>query len=68
MLRNSNLSVKSIARALDFRNTYYFSKLFAKKTGIPPSKWRSAGQNQSNLPRLPKEGDAALKTRKSKQR
>ena len=46
MLRNSSLSVKQIALTLGFRNPYHFSKLFKKKTGMPPrdyrDHWRSA--------------------------
>jgi AraC-like DNA-binding protein len=46
MLRGSNLSVKNIARTLGFQNAYYFSRIFAKKTGVPPTKWRTMGQKK----------------------
>jgi AraC-like DNA-binding protein len=52
MLRGSQLSVKSVALALGFRSIYHFSKLFAKKTGTSPSKWRAAEQNQRRNPEM----------------
>lgn len=43
MLRNSDLSVKHIARVLGFSNVYHFSKLFKNKVGLSPTPWRHRG-------------------------
>ena len=43
MLRNSDFSVKHIARVLGFSNVYHFSKLFKNKTGLAPTPWRHHG-------------------------
>lgn len=43
MLHDPSLSVKEISSQLNFDNQYYFSRLFKKKTGMSPSKWRLAG-------------------------
>lgn len=39
MLEIGELSIKEIAYKLAFEDQYYFSRLFKKKTGVPPSKW-----------------------------
>ncbi len=39
LLESENPTIKEIAFKLGFRDQYYFSRLFKKKTGIPPSKW-----------------------------
>ena len=44
MLRDSTMSVKSIALALGFSNPYHFSKLFKLKTGSSPSDYRQHWQ------------------------
>jgi AraC-like DNA-binding protein len=41
LLQEDNLSVKEIAFMLGFDNQYYFSRIFKKKTGSPPSQWRN---------------------------
>ncbi|KKL19895.1 hypothetical protein LCGC14_2460900 [marine sediment metagenome] len=41
MLRNSDLSVKHIARLLRFSNVYHFSKFFKNRTGVAPTPWRN---------------------------
>ncbi|OQY35327.1 MAG: hypothetical protein B6241_02220 [Spirochaetaceae bacterium 4572_59] len=38
-LEIGELSIKEIAYKLAFEDQYYFSRLFKKKTGVPPSKW-----------------------------
>jgi AraC-like DNA-binding protein len=40
LLENKDASVQSVARQLGFDDPYYFSRLFKKKTGVSPSKWR----------------------------
>jgi len=40
MLLNTNLSVKQIADHLHFADEYYFSNIFKKKIGVPPTKYR----------------------------
>jgi AraC-like DNA-binding protein len=44
MLHDSGLAVKRIAGILGFQDLYHFSKIFKRKTGVSPLKWRSAGQ------------------------
>jgi AraC-like DNA-binding protein/mannose-6-phosphate isomerase-like protein (cupin superfamily) len=41
MLRSSTMSVKQIARVLNFQSPFHFSKLFKKKNGLCPSEFRS---------------------------
>ncbi len=40
LLEQRQFSVKEIAYLLSFDDPYYFSHLFKKKTGLPPSEWR----------------------------
>lgn len=40
LLRDTNLSVKEISSKLCFADEYYFSNVFKKKTGTPPSAYR----------------------------
>lgn len=44
MLSSTNLSIKEIAFSCGFGDALYFSRLFAKKYGVPPSKLRSTMQ------------------------
>lgn len=39
LLQEGYYSVKEIAFKLGFENQYYFSRLFHRKTGVPPSMW-----------------------------
>ncbi len=41
LLSSSTLSIKEIAFRMNFENQYYFSRLFKKKTGVSPLKWRN---------------------------
>ena len=41
LLCSSEASIKSISNKLDFESPYYFSKLFKKKNGVSPKKWRA---------------------------
>jgi len=38
-LEKDELSIKEIAFKLAFDDQFYFSRLFKKKTGVPPSQW-----------------------------
>jgi len=40
LLSSTEVSIKSISNKLNFDNPYYFSKLFKKKNGVSPKKWR----------------------------
>ena len=40
LLEQQQFTVKEIAYMLSFDDPYYFSHLFKKKTGLPPSEWR----------------------------
>jgi len=40
LLDNSNLSVKEVAWKLGFEDQLYFSRIFKKVTGVPPSVYR----------------------------
>jgi AraC-like DNA-binding protein len=39
LLEAGESSIKEIAHRLAFEDQYYFSRLFKKKTGVPPSQW-----------------------------
>ena len=39
LIEVGELSIKEIAYKLAFEDQYYFSRLFKKKTGVPPSQW-----------------------------
>jgi transcriptional regulator GlxA family with amidase domain len=41
LLESGTLPIKEVAWRLGFHDPYYFSRLFRKKTGIAPSRWRS---------------------------
>lgn len=40
MLQTHAFSISQIAETLGFCNTYYFSRVFKKKTGVAPSHWK----------------------------
>ena len=42
-LGSPDMSVKQIALDLGFQDPYYFSRLFKRKTGISPARWRRRG-------------------------
>jgi AraC-like DNA-binding protein len=41
LLRHSRHPVKIIAERVGFKSEYYFSRVFTKRIGLPPGKWRS---------------------------
>lgn len=41
LLEGGDLPIKEVAFRLGFDDPYYFSRLFRKKAGLPPSKWGS---------------------------
>lgn len=41
LLETGALAIKEVAFRLGFDDQYYFSRLFKKKAGIPPSRWSS---------------------------
>ncbi|MBQ7039486.1 MAG: helix-turn-helix transcriptional regulator, partial [Clostridia bacterium] len=44
MLENSNMSIIEIASVTGFEDRSYFSKCFAKETGMSPKQWRLENQ------------------------
>ena len=46
MLQTHAFSISQIAESLGFCNTYYFSKVFKKNTGIAPSHWAKIAQDK----------------------
>jgi len=42
LLSRNNLSIKEVASDCGFESVYYFSRLFRKVTGLPPSSYRHA--------------------------
>ena len=41
LLLEKGLAISEIAKICGFSDTYYFSKVFKQKTGIPPIKWKN---------------------------
>lgn len=41
LLENSEMSIKEIGLSLGFSNQNYFSDFFKKRSGFPPSEYRS---------------------------
>lgn len=41
LLKDSNMPLYDIAAAVGYENEFYFSKMFKKAEGIPPSKYRT---------------------------
>jgi AraC-like DNA-binding protein len=41
LLESGGLAIKEVAFRVGFDDQYYFSRLFKKKTGMPPSRWSS---------------------------
>jgi len=39
MLSAGKYSIKEISEQLNFKDQYYFSRIFSRKTGVSPSKW-----------------------------
>jgi transcriptional regulator GlxA family with amidase domain len=44
MLRDSNLSIDAIAERLNFADRNHFTKLYSKKTGVSPARYRKSVQ------------------------
>jgi len=40
LLKNSDATVEQIAQQTGFADPYYFSQIFKRKTGLPPTSWR----------------------------
>lgn len=48
-LERDELSIKEIAFKLAFDDQFYFSRLFKKKTGVPPSQWTTFHNEKDTL-------------------
>lgn len=48
MLQTHAFSISQIAETLGFCNTYYFSRVFKKKTGVAPSHWNNKKYDKNN--------------------
>lgn len=48
LLRNSNLSIASIAKAVGYNNYVTFTESFAKKMGLRPSEYRKKALPKNN--------------------
>jgi len=44
LLKNTDKTIKEIAYEMNFEDPYYFSRLFKRKTGVSPSKYRKQNQ------------------------
>lgn len=44
LLKNTTLSVRSIAHTVSYADPLYFSRIFHQKMGVSPSQYRSASQ------------------------
>ena|SRR5690348_8000981 len=49
LLNSSNLTVKAIARAMGYKDSFYFSRLFKSVHGFAPANYRRAGQPGARL-------------------
>ena len=45
LLRDSNLSIKNVAHSVGFTDCLYFSKVFKRIVGIPPTEYREKNGN-----------------------
>lgn len=54
LLETGDMSIKELSFKLGFEDQYYFSRLFKKKTGVPPSQWNLFHQAEEALPSLDK--------------
>lgn len=46
LLRESNLSIAQVAQSCGYEDSLYFSRLFRKKTGMPPLAYRKGTKNE----------------------
>ena len=49
LLKNSGLSIAEIAVSVGFFDQFYFSRVFKKVKGVPPSKYLSALEKETAL-------------------
>ena len=46
LLDNSDYNITQVAAAVGYDNPLYFSRLFAKYVGVPPTEYRKRNKNQ----------------------
>ena len=42
LLRSTDMGIAVIARRMQYRDPYYFSRAFRKFAGVPPREWRNS--------------------------
>ncbi len=57
LLKTSNLSIAEVAISVGFFDQFYFSRVFKKATGVPPSKFIASLENTPTTPKKSQEND-----------
>ncbi len=60
VLQRSNLTLVEVARLTGFADAYHFSKRFAAAYGVPPGRFRRAGEDQDPLAPVVRQGMVGL--------
>lgn len=50
MLQSNDLAIQEIAVKIGFKSSYYFSRIFKKKTGFTPSDYRLTSSSKPIYP------------------
>jgi AraC-type DNA-binding domain-containing proteins len=52
LLKSSNLSIAEVAASVGFFDQFYFSRVFRRAKGVPPSRFSSFEENEKNIETL----------------